>query len=538
MTAMHNSPPVPQPEMMVLHNDLTVPTPSPDPFEPQPPIVLVGSLVSLRFVLSALRRRCKVWLSLAVLGLLVGIAYHAVIPRTYGATATLYLAHSPATDPSVAMTNDLALLQTKPVSDRAAALLGDRGLTQAELLGKAPGTVLSSNILSISVSGPSQAEAVRRANAVADAFLSFRTHSNQEQYDATAAVLRKEITPLQQKVSSLTTQIADLGTSGQGNVASALVGEQSGDSAEIASLQQTLQQDQVDNLTAAAGSRVLTPGTPVHASTLKLFGLSGISGLIAGLTVGMAYVALQAIVSKRLRRRDELASVLGAPVEFSLQPIRHPKSRPERWIRRSALNPRQGGLGALAGYLRRQALSQADRTTLLVIALDDLTVPAAALAVLAMRLADEGQSVLAADLTSEGLLASGMKDLRAGGSEFTDRPAGSIQVFRPSDDEMSAGSEPPWVTAGVGACTTLSFTTIDPARGAWHLSWAKEAVITVTAGRSNTQRVSSTAALLRAAGITIRSGVLLGADAQDESIGLLQPDTPLVGLPIEGVVPV
>ena len=171
-----------------------------------------------------------------------------------------------------------------------------------------------------------------------------------------------------------------------------------------------------------------------------------------------------------------------------------------------------------------------------MIALDDLTVPAAALAALAKRLADEGQSVLVADLTSEGYLARGMKDLPVDGPASTDRPGGSIQVFRPSADEISDASEPPWVAARAGALSTLTFTTIDPARGAWHLSWAKEAVISVTVGRSSAQRVSATAALLRAAGITIRSGVLLDADVQDESIGLLQPDTPLVGLPIDGVV--
>ena len=319
MTAMGRGPAAPQPEMMGFGNELTVVAPGGPSAEPQPPVVLVGRLVSLRFVLSALRRRRYVWLSLAVLGLVVGIAYHVVVPRTFGATATLYLAHSPGTDDGVDMQNDLALLQTNAVADRAATLLGDPRLTPAELLGKAPGTAKSANILSISVSGPSQAEAVRRANAVADAYLSFREQRNQAQADATAAALRRQIAPLQQQVNSLTTRINALGSSAQGDAASALVGEQSADSSEIANLQQTMQQDQVGAITVTAGSRVLTPGTPVPASTKKLFALSGISGLIGGLIIGVAYVALQAVVSDRLRRRDELASLLGAPVEFELE---------------------------------------------------------------------------------------------------------------------------------------------------------------------------------------------------------------------------
>ena len=47
-----------------------------------------------------LRRRRKIWLSLAALGLLVGLGYHLVVPRSYSAYATLYLAQAPGTDPA------------------------------------------------------------------------------------------------------------------------------------------------------------------------------------------------------------------------------------------------------------------------------------------------------------------------------------------------------------------------------------------------------------------------------------------------------
>jgi hypothetical protein len=99
--------------------------------------------------------------------------------------------------------------------------------------------------------------------------------------------------------------------------------------------------------------------------------------------------------------------------------------------------------------------------------------------------------------------------------------------------------EPPWVATTGGVSAVLILTGMDLARGAWHLTWAKQAVVTVTAGRSSARRVSSTAVLLRAAGITIRSGVLIGADAEDQSIGLLEPESPLVGLPAtDGAFPV
>jgi hypothetical protein len=184
-----------------------------------------------------------------------------------------------------------------------------------------------------------------------------------------------------------------------------------------------------------------------------------------------------------------------------------------------------------AGYLRRRGIRQGGRKTLLVVAVDDVTVPAAALAVLAKRLADEGDKVLVADLTNEGLLARIMGDLPVDGESLANRTGGHIQVFTPPPDDMNEIVEPPWVATTDGVSTVLILTEMDLARGAWHLTWAKQAVVTVTAGRSRAQRVNSTAVLLRAAGITIRSGVLIGADAEDQSIGLLQPDSALVGLP-------
>ncbi len=84
--------------------------------------------------------------------------------------------------------------------------------------------------------------------------------------------------------------------------------------------------------------------------------------------------------------------------------MRVPKRNHEQWVRQSALEPR-GEMSAFAGYLRRRGVRQGGRKTLLVVAMDDLAVPAAALAILAKRLADEGESVLVTDLTEEGLLA-------------------------------------------------------------------------------------------------------------------------------------
>ena len=200
----------------------------------QPPVVLVGRLVSLRFVLSALRRRRKVWLTLAALGLVVGLGYHLVVPPSYSVYAVLYLAQAPGTDPATGMANDLALLQTTAVGHRAADLLGEPSLNPSALLGKAPGVAESDNVLTLNVSGPSKAEAVRRANALAEAFLGFRSERLQQQTASANQALENQINSLEQQISKLTASINSAGSSSQSNQLTTLVGEQSSDTSELA----------------------------------------------------------------------------------------------------------------------------------------------------------------------------------------------------------------------------------------------------------------------------------------------------------------
>jgi hypothetical protein len=67
--------------------------------------------------------------------------------------------------------------------------------------------------------------------------------------------------------------------------------------------------------------------------------------------------------------------------------------------------------------------------------------------------------------------------------------------------------------------------TVDPAVGAGELPrWANSAVVFVTAGKASAQRINGTAELLRAASVGVRSAVLLNADPNDDSIGLINAE--------------
>ena len=142
---------------------------------------------------------------------------------------------------------------------------------------------------------------------------------------------------------------------------------------------------------------VLDPAIPLAHSRLKPLVLDAAVGLVGGLFLGMAIVVIGALVSDRLRRRDDVAQALGAPVRLSVGAV-----RPRRWL------PVRGGSAAqdadvqrIAAHLRHAVPgSSRGAASLAVVPVDDLQVPALSLVSLAVSCAREGKQVVVADLCS------------------------------------------------------------------------------------------------------------------------------------------
>jgi hypothetical protein len=74
--------------------------------------------------------------------------------------------------------------------------------------------------------------------------------------------------------------------------------------------------------------------------------------------------------------------------------------------------------------------------------------------------------------------------------------------------------------ARTSADVVLALVVLDPAVGAEHVArWCRSAVAVLRTGRTSATRARATGELLRAAGIDLRSAVLMGADATDDSVG-------------------
>jgi hypothetical protein len=77
------------------------------------------------------------------------------------------------------------------------------------------------------------------------------------------------------------------------------------------------------------------------------------------------------------------------------------------------------------------------------------------------------------------------------------------------------------LAAYASADLLLTLAVLDPSIGAEYLAgWACGAVVVVTAGQSSAERIRAVSEMIRLSGTSLISGVLIGADKTDESLGL------------------
>src|SRR6202035_3876561 len=121
------------------------------------------------------------------------------------------------------------------------------------------------------------------------------------------------------------------------------------------------------------GSVVLNPAEPTKVSRTKGIVKYAAAGLLIGLALGIGIVVISAIVSDKLRRRDDIAYAIGAPVRLSVGRLR--AGRVPALARRAPARRRD--VGWLFAPLRRVIPSGSPApATLAVVPVDDTATPA------------------------------------------------------------------------------------------------------------------------------------------------------------------
>jgi capsular polysaccharide biosynthesis protein len=497
-------------------------------------------LVTLSFLGGALKRRTRTWVALAVIGLIVGIGLYKVMPPAYQSTATILLKDGPNEDPEVQISSDAALAQSNGVAED---VIHQLGLNQsvASFLTSYSVTQVANEVLSITASAPTSAGAAARANAVAAAFLKIRAQYAQIQEQQTEAGLNQQVTQVENELTAANKQVQEATTANppasQATISN-LENEQKTLQNTVGAAQSdvlgTIVTDRSLTQTMIQGTQVIDAGLPGKRSVVKAGGIYIGGGLLGGLVLGLAIVVIGALLSNRLRARDDVAYAFGVPVRASFGPLRK-----RRLPLPGADRNRQRDLGRLVEHLRHAVpgKSGSEPVGLAVVAVDDPETVGEAVVTLAGIYAAQGKKMVVADLSAGRRAARRLGDTRPG-VQLVSANGARLKVAVPDPHDMTPigplTSNTPLVNLGqpdealveatAGADVVLSLVTLDPAFGAEHLvTWATDAVAVVTAGQSTAAKIRSVGEMLRLAGTRFESAVLIDADRNDETLGIWSP---------------
>jgi capsular polysaccharide biosynthesis protein len=501
--------------------------------EDRPTIERGATFVSLAFIAGALKRSAWLWCVTALFGVIIGYGLYAKFPPAYSATTSVLVTNSPNADAATQSNTNVVLAESQAVAERA---LQDLGVHQTvgSLLAAYTVTAPATQVIVFQVNAPSSSEALQRASALAAAFLQFRADYLDSQQQIQVTLAEQQVTQAQQKLSSIDRQIAELPASSP--ELSGLQAQQTTAQNALGAAQQYSSTIKYSGaLTTASmvkGSQILNSPTPARQSFKKsrLFYL--VLALFAGFAIGVVIVIIRALVSERLRNRDDIADAIGAPIMLSIGQVG------TKWL--PPLGKRAGmraiDVKRLVAHLNSAVTPPPAKrfASLAVVVVDNAKEMAPAVVSLAMTWANQGKQVVLADL-ADGAPAARQFGVKGQGVHTAGAHGVNLVVSVPRrDDPAPVGPVPTpshpqfgHVNADLAAaCASADFlltlVTLDPLSGGDHLaSWANEVIAVVTAGRSSATRIRAVGEMIRLAGTRLVSVVLLKADKSDESLGML-----------------
>jgi capsular polysaccharide biosynthesis protein len=487
----------------------------------------------------AIRRNVR-WLCAAgLLGLLVGGAlYTKVIPPPYKATSSVLLIQPPASDAADVMLTEAAIAESHTVAEAAMRKLGvpvNAKSVQA-FLSDYTAVSLSDRVLQFTTKATSSATALDRAQALAGAFLRVRSAELNSELAATISAINQQIGQERQHVSSLGQQISALAkdpvTPARQAQIAGLKAQQSVASTTLTGLTTAAKgyetTQNVANASVVDGSGILDKATPTPRSRFKYPVMYIGGGLAGGLAVGLGLIALIALVSTRLRRRDDIARTLGAPVRLSLGRV--------RLARQGMAAAERPEIRQIVAHLRRLVPARSSGAATLALAtIDAPDVAAVSLVSLALSYARDGKRVIVADLTPDAAAGQLLGRTEPGVHNVT-MDGQQLVIARPEPDDLAPiGPVPGPASATDDAYhpsrpldrvyaageVLLTLTVLDPALGADHLpTWASDCALILTAGESSITRIHTIGQMIRLAGVSLVSAILLGAEKNDVSLGV------------------
>ncbi|MGW5621549.1 Wzz/FepE/Etk N-terminal domain-containing protein [Streptomyces olivaceus] len=451
-------------------------------------------MLDLHALVVAVRRRRRLWCSLALLGLLAGAAVAVLLPPSPAAVAKVLVAHrdDQPNDTGTLIRTDVELLGTTRIASQALRALGSSEEPE-DFMQDYRGTGLTNNLLRIDVTGDSDAEAAARAGALADAFVADHVRRMRQSAEAEADALLDQRDRMRDELAEVNEAIGDRSPEAEDPKASASIESLFARRAEldsrIAEFDQRSAEARTGTPAVVAGTQIVDAPHAVRHSPVRSAATDAVTGLALGLVLGLALAAVGSVVADRPVLRRDVAAHLGASVLAELRRVpRGPGGRGRRRTRAAR--------DRLAATLARTVRGSAEPVSLLelgcargtsLIALD-----------VAGALAADGPVVVV-----DGLPGPALARARA--------RSGGLTVV----GAERAAAEPSGVRLlGVGSVAPGTAWTDLPHLGS-------RTVLVVRAGRAGTAWLHTVARHLADLRVTVLGVVLLDPDPRDRTDGVL-----------------
>ncbi|MGW3730682.1 Wzz/FepE/Etk N-terminal domain-containing protein, partial [Streptomyces sp. NPDC000851] len=308
-------------------------------------------LLDLQALVVAVRRRRRLWCAMTLLGLLAGAAVAVLMPPQPSAVTKVLVAHKEdqPNDTGTLIRTDVELLQTTRIADQALQALKSPEKPE-DFMRDYRGTGLTNNVLQIDVTGDSDAEAVARAKALADAFVADHVRRMQETAEAEAKVLLDQRDRMREELAEVNKEIGDQSPSSDPKASAgieSLFARRAELDSRIADFDQRAAEARTGTPKVIAGTQIVDAPRAVRHSLPKTAATNAAIGLVLGLVLGLALAAVGTVVADRPVLRRDIAANLGASVIAEL-----PRRSGRRWQRRRTRTARERLTVSLARTMR------------------------------------------------------------------------------------------------------------------------------------------------------------------------------------------
>lgn len=313
-------------------------------------------LFDLQALVVAVRRRRRLWCSLAFLGLLVGVAVAVLLPPPPSAVTKVLVAHAEdqPNDMGTLIRTDVAVLGTTRVADKALQSLKSSEDPE-DFMRDYRGTGLTNNLLQIDVTGSSDEDAVARAKALADAFVADHVRRMRESAGAEAKALLDQRDRMRDELVDVNKEIGDRSPETESDPKESasietLFARRAELNSRIADFDQRAAEARTGTPKVIAGTQIVDAPRAVRHSLPKAAATNAAIGLVLGLVVGLALAAVRTVVADRPVLRRDIAANLGASVIAEL-----PHRSGKLWQRRRTRVARERLTTSLARTVRGSA---------------------------------------------------------------------------------------------------------------------------------------------------------------------------------------